>query len=154
MSDKKDRREFEKEFVTERGITLTLRWIPPLKVADYERKWKRNNPLPVPPLRESKIGNRLHAVPDTQSDYFKLRMQEWQEGKAEQHHRIILELGVKTQPPDDWQPDPQLLDNEITSKLLWLNEILTLNDIENIAGIIGNFNQATTEAIADEEKKS
>lgn len=133
-------------FTTESGLVLRLRHVPLTTYRRWGILYEKRHPAPPPPVRILSNGDEYADHYD--ATYQALR-DDWKTRKAEAETEFVIEAGVLTDVPKGWEHPFGLP----VSKVVWLEEILTTAEANNLMHAILGLNQATSAGIEEAEKK-
>lgn len=137
------------QFITESGVILELRPIPPLVLQRWEWEYSKTHPAPMPPLKILANGEEWY---DREDATFKEQRALWNNAYREAQLDFVWGRGVVTDPPKNWTSVFGL--NGSMPKLNWMAEFLSDDEIESLTEAITSINLPTEKAVEEAEKNS
>lgn len=141
-------------YKTKGGEVLTLRPVKPVVIRRFTIEYRKKHSEPTPPLIKVVIQGGDNWFQNYEDETYKKRHKDWSDGMDDAYIDFMLQYGVASEPPSDWQP-LDLFENAVTKKkVLWLEEILETEEYELLVAAITEQTVPTEASIEEAEKNS
>lgn len=147
ISGNKDNPTFE----LEGGQVIELVPVKVLVISRWDSEYRKKNPPPAPPVIILENGDPYPNVNDPSYQHL---LGQWEAAYNRANMEFLLKVGIKTNPPDEWEyPFPELVNGSSPhARVLWLETILSGKDLEVLPRLIMGLENVTEEGLGDAEK--
>ena len=141
--------------IKKNGVTFDLKEVPTLYISRFMSDYEKTHAKPVPPMRVVKYIKEEHLEPDLENAYYKEQKEDYDRSFGLAYTNFMICLGVKNDPPSDWQPAFEFGEtlNKNDRKVLWIGEYFpSQDDLTELSTAITSINQVTEEGLKEAEK--